>query len=740
MRKAAFILGVISLGLLFGTRAGAQCSVQAFPSDTVTFTCGQELEIQLSAFGFSGNFAIDNDFNDGTLGSGWVGTPSVTFTNPCGPGPDGTIHVWMGDATPQPRTLTTESFDLSTGANICYEMRYAVQAEPAPCEGPDEPHEGVYLQYSIDNGVTWVTIAYEDPLGGYDPVLTTWQQYCHALPVAAQTANTRIRWHQDATSGAEYDHWGLDNVFISINDPSYSFTWDHNGFVGAEPPLVYVSSDSVFTVSYSNGIDDTCTASAVFQTVPPVFTVSTVPDTSICGNGCISLDATAEILVRPESQPSFINNAFQPIAPLGQPTVIPVAVGNMPVNPVEAGTIESVCLNVNNPALPFPVDVSTFTVTLECPEGTSITLIAAGSVSGTSLANMCFSDNGTPLSSASPPYSGTFQPSSGSMNDFIGCSTDGVWRMTITNSAFLAFGFFNSWEITFNVPEISYTGVFEWSPTTGLDNPSSLNPLACPQNTTTYELMVTDSFNCATVTHEVTIGIIDPSELSVTATITDTPCGAEEGEIELTVIGSSGNETVTWDNGASGTFISGLAMGQYTVTVEDGCVIDSMFTVGVTGGPQIDTVLVTGPQPEEADGELTIIASGGTPPLEFSLDGMVFQTDSLFTGLMEGTYLLTVQDAFGCPDTLTFVLEPGTVIIPNAISPTSTLTDNRTFVIKGMVAPEIQIYSRWGRKVYESPAYQNDWDGDNLSQGVYFYTVKDKSDGQAYTGFVQLMK
>lgn len=666
MRNVLIILGGVFLGLFFVSQAKAQCTVEAFPSDTITFTCGQELEIQLSAYGFSGNFAINNNFNNGTLGTGWAGTLSATFTNPCGPGPDGTTHLWMGAATPQPRTLTTQSFDLSTGANICYEMRYAIQSQPAPCEGPDEPHEGVYLQYSIDNGATWVTISYVDPVGGNDPIITSWQQYCHALPVSGQTANTRIRWHQDATSGAEYDHWGLDNVFISINDPNYGFLWDHSGFAGAEPPEALVSTDSVFTVIYTNSVDDTCSASVVFQTVPPVFTVSTVPDTAICPGQCIQLDAVAEILVRPASQPSFINNEFQPIAPAGQPTFIPVAVGNMPVNPLEAGTVQSVCLNVNNPSLPFPVNVATFTITLECPNGTSITLVGPGEVTGASLANMCFSDNGTPLSSATPPYTGVYQPSSGSLADFAGCASDGVWRMTITNSSFFGFGFFNAWNITFDVPEISYAGVVAWSPSTGLDNPNVLNPLICPDNSTTYELMVTDSFNCATISHFV--------------------------------------------------------------------------TVDLRNGPVIDTVLVTESQPEMADGELTIVAAGGTLPLDFSVDGTVFVADNHFTGLPDGTYLLAVRDEEGCMDTLTFKLDASFVLIPNVISPTSTLTDNQTFVVKGMVGPEILVYNRWGRKVYESSSYQNDWNGDNLSDGVYFYAIKDKADGQAYTGFVQLVK
>ncbi|MCB0755834.1 MAG: gliding motility-associated C-terminal domain-containing protein, partial [Flavobacteriales bacterium] len=798
MKKTILPLAFAALSVF---ESEAQCTVEAFPTDTVVLTCGETLDLELSAFGLSGNFAINNDFNAGNAGQGWDGTLAATYTNPCVDSPDGSIYMWMGDATPQPRILTTQAFDLSTGGTICYEMRYAVQAEAAPCEGPDEPQEGVYLQYSIDNGANWVTIDYIDPIGGYDPVITSWQQYCYGIPPAAQTTNTKIRWFQDATSGAEYDHWGLDNVFISINDPSYSYLWEHNGYTGPEPPMVTVDGDSIFVVNYGNGVDDFCSDTVYIQTVPPVFFVSTVPDTSICGDGCIDLNGVANVLVRPESSPTFENNEFQPLVPLGQQTVISVAVGGVPMQTVGAGTIESVCLNLNNPALPFPINMGTFTITLECPGGASVTLIDQGSVSGTSLSNTCFSDSGLPLSSGTAPYSGTFQPASGSMSDLIGCSTYGVWTVTIVNSDFLAFGFFNSWAITFNVPEISYPGVFEWSPSTGLDDPTSLDPMACPQTSTTYELMVTDSFECATTVHEVTIGIIDPnqlavqaevtdancaandgainltvigasgnetvewqdgtmgtvltnvdsglyqvtvvdgcvldtlisvgtipSDLSVEATVTDADCGSANGAIEITVIGSSGNETIEWEDGTMGSVLVDVTTGTYGVTVSDGCVLDTMISVGALGGPIIDSLAVEPPLPGSTDGEIEILATGGTAPLQYSLNGGDFQAVNIFSALDTGSYYIVVQDAFGCEDTVTISMDDFIeVTIPSIFNPNSSTERNRTFVILGMNEPELLVYNRWGFKIYESDAYQNDWDGDKCADGVYYYIAKNRA-------------
>src|SRR5690606_15737926 len=115
----------------------------------------------------------------------------------------------------------TTAYDITAataGVTVCFDLLFATQAQAAPCEGPDEPDEGVYFQYSIDGGNTWVTINYFDPQGGYNTPYTSWDKWCFEIPAAAITANTMFRWHQSADSGADFDHWGIDNVEIVQND------------------------------------------------------------------------------------------------------------------------------------------------------------------------------------------------------------------------------------------------------------------------------------------------------------------------------------------------------------------------------------------------------------------------------------------------------------------------------------------------------------------------------------------
>jgi gliding motility-associated-like protein len=50
------------------------------------------------------------------------------------------------------------------------------------------------------------------------------------------------------------------------------------------------------------------------------------------------------------------------------------------------------------------------------------------------------------------------------------------------------------------------------------------------------------------------------------------------------------------------------------------------------------------------------------------------------------------------------------------------------------------IFNRWGKKVYEKSAYNNEWDGGGLPSGTYFYTI-DPGDGtEMLKGFLTLFQ
>ena len=246
-------LGILLLGFTtqFAWGQSNPCNVSLVASSLVV-ECGDSIQLNASASG--GSFALYNNFNNGNAGAGWQTTSSAQFNNPCvgqTGSSDGTTHLWMGSTSAVPRSLTSLPLDLSSGGSISFDMVYSIQGANAPCEGPDLPSEGVYLQYSIDGGSTWVTIDYWDPLGGNDPFLTSWNNYTIPIPPAANQSNVLIRWIQTADSNAGYDHWGLDNIEIQVTQPG-SFSWNVSS--SADSSIVYFPNASgPVTVTYDNG-------------------------------------------------------------------------------------------------------------------------------------------------------------------------------------------------------------------------------------------------------------------------------------------------------------------------------------------------------------------------------------------------------------------------------------------------------------------------------------------------------
>ncbi len=52
----------------------------------------------------------------------------------------------------------------------------------------------------------------------------------------------------------------------------------------------------------------------------------------------------------------------------------------------------------------------------------------------------------------------------------------------------------------------------------------------------------------------------------------------------------------------------------------------------------------------------------------------------------------------------------------------------------------LEVYNRWGQRVYYSSLYQNDWTADNISDGVYFYILRSSTAIDSYKGSVTILR
>ncbi|HSI89905.1 MAG TPA: gliding motility-associated C-terminal domain-containing protein, partial [Adhaeribacter sp.] len=53
---------------------------------------------------------------------------------------------------------------------------------------------------------------------------------------------------------------------------------------------------------------------------------------------------------------------------------------------------------------------------------------------------------------------------------------------------------------------------------------------------------------------------------------------------------------------------------------------------------------------------------------------------------------------------------------------------------------QLQIFSRWGNKIYESSNYQNTWPETDIGGGTYYYLLKKNLSGQKFKGWLEVVK
>jgi len=93
----------------------------------------------------------------------------------------------------------------------------------------------------------------------------------------------------------------------------------------------------------------------------------------------------------------------------------------------------------------------------------------------------------------------------------------------------------------------------------------------------TYTVQVTDS-QCAVAEMVVEVGVKDPINISANPSVI---CADGEGSISPEITGGEGNYTFLWNNGATTQNITGLSVGNFTVTVTDagGCSKSANFEI-----------------------------------------------------------------------------------------------------------------------------------------------------------------
>jgi gliding motility-associated-like protein len=177
-----------------------------------------------------------------------------------------------------------------------------------------------------------------------------------------------------------------------------------------------------------------------------------------------------------------------------------------------------------------------------------------------------------------------------------------------------------------------------------------------------YTITIRDAIGIVNTTN-VNVGNICPI---VTAIATDGLCSTNAGTIVATCANGTAPYQYSIDgiNFQNNNTFSGLTSGSYTVTVKDvnGLTNTTIVTVNNFPAPEI-SVVGDAASCFNNDGNITITASSGTSPFQFSIDEMNFQSNNVFSNVSSGNYTATIEDSKGCTAT-----RPVTILLADNLS------------------------------------------------------------------------
>jgi gliding motility-associated-like protein len=193
----------------------------------------------------------------------------------------------------------------------------------------------------------------------------------------------------------------------------------------------------------------------------------------------------------------------------------------------------------------------------------------------------------------------------------------------------------------------------------------------------------------------------------------------------------------------------GLHTISYTFTADNGCMVTRVQPVEVFASP----VVYAGPDRATREGNPVKLEGSG------SGDGIRFQwtppagmdNSRIATPVVSPpndiTYKLTVISAQGCTASDEMAVKViNKINIPNAFTPDNN-RKNDSWIIPNLELFDnctVQVYNRWGQRVFQSKGYSRPWDGSlngqPLSPGAYTYIIDLKNGQPPMRGVVMLLR
>ena len=466
----------------------------------------------------------------------------------------------------------------------------------------------------------------------------------------------------------------------------------------ATPPA---NGNVVYTFSVTNPVGGCVATQTVAILYPPITTsITAVGNTTLCEGSATNLSANGASLYNWSYQ-NGVGGPLQPIATTASITVTPPAVG-----------VNTYIVTGNSP----------------CPSSTPDTKMVTVNV--IPKANLII----TPLPDVTKCLNQPFV-----FNPIAGSSTSGN-----TGAPY----------------SYSWTELPGNTPAPGVNSTSSYTT----NSNTTTTLVVAVSGSCAIPTSDTVVVKNFANNLGVAITNSILTCPNKPLDLTANITGGHAIYNYTWTVNSipvattpTLSYTSPSSGGTYvvTVSVKDSCSYQATDNDVIVVLPNtlniaiLDSVSLCGNTPFS----LTSASSGGYPDYTYqwflvpnSTSISNGSTLSYTTPASEGNYgvQVVITDSCGYQQSdiqIINVLPPCQIVIPNVITPNGDAA-NDYFKIKNIEYhpnTSVTIFDRWGKKVFESTNYNNEWKGDGVSDGTFFYVIE-VPDDKKYSGFITVFQ
>jgi hypothetical protein len=262
----------------------------------------------------------------------------------------------------------------------------------------------------------------------------------------------------------------------------------------------------------------------------------------------------------------------------------------------------------------------------------------------------------------------------------------------------------------------SQTGNLEISATSGVGaytyqwlGTSNTNNYVTSVGPGSYTCVVTDNLGCT----DTVVTVLAVSNLTSVATASNPLCnGTNTGSVTVVASGGSAPYAYDWAGStSSGTVLSGLGEGNYSVVVTDAYGCSTLASASIIEPSAWNVNETVTPAVFGTDGTIDLTVSGASGPYTYSWDNNSTTQD--LNNIDGGTYVVTITDAVGCTYSDSIVVNSIVGLDMNDLNAAQVYPNpsNGSFYISSPALKTVMLFNSIGQKI--------DIEWRSISEGKY---------------------